>query len=56
LTLYYYFLLMCILFSFLFCTVMDFFLMLLWVLSFGILFIWKLHQIHFVFLLIVLGY
>ena len=56
LTLYYYFLLMCILFSFLFCTVMDFFFMLLWVLSFGILFIWKLHQIHFVFLLIVLGY
>jgi len=28
----------------------------LMVLSFGILFIWKLHQIHFVFLLIVLGY
>jgi hypothetical protein len=27
-----------------------------WVLSFGMLFIWKLHQIHFVFLLIVLGY
>ena len=25
-------------------------------LSFGILFIWKLHQIHFVFLLILLGY
>merc|ERR1712187_1018296 len=25
-------------------------------LSFGILFIWKLHQIHFVFLFIVLGY
>jgi hypothetical protein len=29
LTLYFYFLLMCILFSFLFCTVMDFFFMLL---------------------------
>jgi hypothetical protein len=25
-------------------------------LSFGILFIWKLHQVHFVFLLILLGY
>ena len=27
-----------------------------WVLSFGIQFIWKLHQIHFVFFVIVLGY
>merc|ERR1711915_1033764 len=58
LTLYYYFLLMCILFSFpiLFQGFLHFTNMLLWVLSFGILFIWKLHQIHFVFLLIVLGY
>merc|ERR1712014_305095 len=28
----------------------------MWDLSFGILFIWKLHQVHFLFLLIVLGY
>merc|ERR1712226_1256261 len=33
-----------------------FYLYLFWVLSFIILFIWKLHQVHFVFLLIVLGY
>merc|ERR1712151_1119337 len=67
LTLHYYFLLMCILFSLLCLNflkekgiLVPIFLFLVFSgireLSFGILFIWKLHQIHFVFLLILLGY